>query len=567
MTRKLWNYLPANQEKVDDLYQKLGIHPALCRVLVQKGIESADEARVFFQPDLKDLPDPFLMKDMDRAVDRLARALASGEKILLYGDYDADGATAVALMYGYLEQAGAMLDYYIPDRYKEGYGISFEGIEYARDQDISLIIAMDCGITAIREVEMARLFGVDMIICDHHLPESRLPDAVAVLDPKRADCRYPFKELSGCGVAFKLAQAHSIYCGVGWDHLKGFLDLLAISIAADIVQMEGENRILTWSGLQLLNKGKRPGLSALVKESKRNYPLSVSDIVYGIAPMLNAAGRLADADAAVKLLLAREKSVASDLAKVLAQRNLLRRDFDRRTTEEAIETFRAQEGWQDRKSLVLFQPHWHKGIAGIVASRMVEQFYRPAIILTQSEGRIVGSARSVKNFDLYAALKSCEALLINFGGHSHAAGLSLFPENLAAFQDRFEAVAQLNLRSDQLTEEIPITGELDLADITFKFWHNLSQFAPFGPGNRQPVFVSKQVKDTGYSTLLKDNHLQLSIQQSGDQVISGVGFGLGNYFDRIKTGEPFDICYTVREDTWKGQARIRLMVKDLKFEQ
>ncbi len=566
MTRKLWNYIPANQEKVDDLHQKLGIHPIFCRLLVQKGIENAEDARFFFKPDLNLIHDPFLMKDMDRAVERLAHALETGEKILLYGDYDVDGATAVALMYSYLGQIGAALDYYIPDRYKEGYGVSFEGIEYARDNGVDLILAMDCGITAVKQADMARLFGIDMIICDHHLPESRLPDAVAVLDPKRPGCCYPFKELSGCGVAFKLAQALSIRRGTGLEPLKDLLDLLAISIAADIVPMEGENRIFTYFGLQLLNKGKRPGLSALVKESKRNYPLSVNDIVYGIAPMLNAAGRLADADAAVKLLLAREKSVASDLAKVLSQRNLLRRDFDRRTTEEAIEAFLGLEGWEDRKSLVLFQPHWHKGIAGIVASRMVEQFYRPAIILTQSEGRITGSARSVKDFDLYSALKACEDLLINFGGHSHAAGLSLFQENLQVFQNRFEAIVQLNLRPDQLAEQIPIAGDLDLADITFKFWRGLSQFAPFGPGNRQPVFVSKQVRDTGYSALLKDNHLQISIKQSRDLSIGGIGFGLGNYFDRVKTGQPFDICYTVQEDTWKGQARIRLMVKDLKFE-
>ncbi len=566
MTRTLWNYLPANQETADDLHKRLGIHPALCRVLVQRDIISPESVDRFFRPDLKNLHDPFLMTDMDKAVHRLLQAVEGGQKILLYGDYDVDGATAIALMYSFLEKIGVHADYYIPDRYKEGYGISETGLKYARDTGARLIIAMDCGITAVRQAETARSFGIDLIICDHHLPEERLPDAVAVLDPRRTDCHYPYKELSGCGVAFKLAQAYALRSGIGEEVAMGLLDLIAISIAADIVKMDGENRILTHHGLQLLNKGKRPGISALVRESRRNYPLTVGDVVFGLAPRLNAAGRLADAGAAVRLLLAGDKVVAADLAQLLGYRNDLRKELDQQTTEEAKAMFMEMENWSNRKSVVLYQPHWHKGVAGIVASRMVEHFYRPAIILTRAEDKIVGSARSIRDFDLHAALKSCEKLLLNFGGHHHAAGLSLDPADLPAFQDLFEAVADHNIRTDQLAEEIPVSGELALGEINFRFWRELSKFAPFGPGNRQPVFVSRQVRDTGNSALLKGEHLQLSIAQGDGDTVSGIGFGLGAHYERVKSKEPFDLCFTVQEETWQGKSRIRLMVKDLKFE-
>lgn len=555
-----WQAIPVDETLVEALRESLGIQPVLCRLLVQRGIETFEQAKAFFRPSLDDLHDPFLMQDMDAAVLRLREAMERNEKILLFGDYDVDGTTSVALMWSFLYPRHPNLDYYIPDRYREGYGLSMEGVEYAREKGAALLIAMDCGITAVEQARRASEYGIDLIICDHHLPGETLPGALAVLDPKRAGCAYPYKELSGCGVAFKLAQGYAQRYGMEREALEELLDLLVISIAADIVPMTGENRILAWHGLQRLNRSKRPGLNALIEESRRTRPLSISDIVFGLAPMINAAGRLADADHAVKLMLAQDRYVAAECARVLEYRNQLRRDFDQRTAEEAGALFADYES--ERSSIVLYQPHWHKGIVGIAAARMVERFHRPAILLTRSGHIATGSARSVPGFDLHEALGLCSDLLISYGGHAHAAGLSLLPENVPAFWDRFEAVTQLLLPREALRRVIAVHAEIDFEEITPGFWKILRQFAPFGPGNRSPVFVTRGVSDTGFSRLLKGAHIKLSLRQ-GKQVFSGIAFQQAEVFPIVAGRRQVDICYTLEENTWDDRTALELMVKDI----
>ncbi len=555
-----WLPITTDETQVEALCNALGIHPVLCRLLVQRGVETYDQAKAFFRPSLADLHDPLLMKDMEVAVDRLQQAIAEGENILLYGDYDVDGATSVAMMYSFLSPIHTHIDYYIPDRYREGYGLSMEGIEYAREHGTALIIAMDCGITAVEQARRAKSYGIDLIICDHHLPGDTLPDAIAVLDPKRKDCSYPYKELSGCGVAFKLVQAYASQYGLDAETWESLLDFLVISIAADIVPMTGENRVLAWYGLRRLNRSPRAGLNALIEESRRSRPLHISDIVFGLAPMINAAGRLADAGHAVRLMLSGDRFVAAEYARVLEYRNQVRREYDRRTAEEAEALFSPVQ--DERRSIVLYQPHWHKGIVGIAAARMVERFHRPAILLTRSDNIAVGSARSVQGFNLYEALSLCSDLLINFGGHAHAAGLSLLPENVQAFCDRFEAVVQLSLPEEAMQKVIDIHADIDFADITPSFWKILRQFAPFGPGNRSPVFRTRGVVDTGYSRLLKGEHLKLSLRQ-GDKVFSGIAFFQGHAFEQISSRRPFDICYTIEESQWDDKTALELNVRDI----
>ncbi|MBK7872398.1 MAG: single-stranded-DNA-specific exonuclease RecJ [Saprospiraceae bacterium] len=563
---KQWKLLEADKVQVSELQEALNIHPIFCQMLVQRGITSYDQAKRFFRPELSHLHDPFLMKDMDKAIARLEKAIENNERILLYGDYDVDGTTSIALMYSFLQTRHRNLDYYIPNRDKEGYGVSIDGIEYAQEKGTQLLITLDCGITAIDQVERANQYGMDVIICDHHLPEKKLPNAVAILDPKRSDCEYPFKELSGCGVAFKLAQAYVEKHQLDWHQLEDLLDLLVISIASDIVPIVSENRTLAWFGLQKLNSTKRLGLRALIAKSRREPPLTISDIVFGLGPMINAAGRLADAEQAVRLMLSAEPSVAHDYARVLEYRNQLRKEFDRRIAAEAKELLESDPFWQQRKSIVLYQPHWHKGLVGIVAARMVEDYHRPAIILTQSEGKIVGSARSIKGFDIHQALGMCKDLLISYGGHAHAAGLSLYPENVIFFQERFEAVVDTVTTDEIFTPEIPIAAEIELKDITQAFWNVLRQFAPFGPSNRNPNFVVKKVRDTGFSKLLRDNHLRVAIGQSDSDPYYGIAFGRGDDYEKIKTRHPFHICFNLQENKWNGNARLQLVVKDIKFD-
>lgn len=565
MLPKQWKLTEIQPDLVKSLQEELNIDAIFCSLLVQRGIHSAIAAKSFFSPSLDNLHDPFLMQDMTKGVLRLHEAIQQKQKILLYGDYDVDGTTSVALMYSFLSQQKAVLDYYIPDRYKEGYGISVEGIRYAEEKGVALIIAMDCGIRAEKQALLAKEAGIDLIICDHHLPGEQLPEAYAILDPKRSDCNYPFKELSGCGVAFKLTQAYVQQYDLPKEQWESLLDFLVISIAADIVPMVEENRILAYFGLEKLNRTNRLGLKALIDHSKRERPLSITDIVFGLAPMINAAGRMADAEKSVQLMLSNTKNVAADYTRVLNYRNDLRRDFEQRITKEANELFVQAEDWEGRKSIVLYQEHWHKGVVGIVASRMVESYYRPSIILAKSGNLVVGSARSVRGFDIHEAISMCSDLLINFGGHKYAAGLTLHPENVQAFTDRFEGVVQVTITTEQTQAEIDVSATLTFNEIDAKFLKTLARFAPFGPGNRNPVFQSLGVSDTGYSRVLKKEHLSLALQQDNSQSFKGISFGQAGVAKKVYTRQPFDICYNLRENRWKGKTFLQLMIKDMRF--
>jgi single-stranded-DNA-specific exonuclease len=565
MIPKVWKQMKTDEAAVAKLNNELPIHPVFCKLLIQQGVTSVHQAKKFFYPDLKHLNDPLIMKDMDKAVERLHQAIQGSEKILLYGDYDVDGTTSVAVMFSFLKKLGIHADYYIPDRYKEGYGISFESIDFAAQNQIDLFIAMDCGIKAEKQARAARHSDIDLIICDHHTPGKNLPIATAVLDPKRNDCDYPFKGLSGCGVVFKLIQAYCQKHNLPDNYWQELLDLLVISIAADIVPVNGENRILAHHGLQKLNQTNRPGLKALIDHSKKEYPLNISDVVFGLAPTINAAGRMADAATAVKLMLTNSPENAKEITKALDYRNELRRSFEQRITDEAIEAFTTAEGWEDKKSACLYQEHWHKGVIGIVASRIVEKFYRPTIIFTKSDNRVVGSARSVRGFDILEAITRCEDLLVNFGGHQYAAGLTLLPENVPAFCDRFEGVVQVSLPKHLQSPQININAELKFEDITPKFRRILAKFAPFGPGNRNPVFQTFNVMDTGYSETLKKEHISLSLRQNGTPPFKGIAFFMSEYAEKVYSRAPFDICYNLRENTWQGKSRLQLMVKDMKF--
>lgn len=557
-----WRRLVADENLVSELQESLHIQPVFCRLLAQRGICNYEEARQFFRPRPEDSHHPFLMADMELAVERLDRAIRENERILLYGDYDVDGATSVALMYSFLSALYQNLDYYLPDRDREGYGVSLAGVEYARDTGATLVVAMDCGIRAHEAISLARSYGIDFIVCDHHLPEGDLPAAVANLDPKRPDCPYPYKELSGCGIAFKLAQALALRHHTPVEELAHLLDLVAVSIACDIVPMTGENRMLAYFGLQQLNRDPRLGFWALIERSGRRYPLSISDVVFGLGPLINAAGRLGDARDAVRLLLAAERNSALEAAGALVQRNRQRREVDQSTTDTAKHRILSDPALARRKSIVLYDPSWHKGIIGIAASRMVEAFHRPTVVLTRSEGRVVGSARSVPGFDLYTALSRCEHLFLSFGGHAHAAGVQLAEENIPAFVEQFEDVVRQTLPPESETPELEIAAQLDFTDITPKFWRTLKQFEPFGPRNMNPVFRTNGVTDTGQSRLLTNNHVRLSVRQGEGPVFTGIGFGLGATFSAVQ-GKTFDLAYQLYEDSWRGETVLGLMVKDI----
>lgn len=569
MIEKQWIYIEADEVAVKNLQEQLKIHPIFCRLLVQRGITTYEEAKLFFRPKLTHLHDPFLMKDMEAAVLRLEKAIQNQEKILLYGDYDVDGTTSVALMYSFLKNHHEHLEYYIPHRYKEGYGISYQGIDFAAENGYSLVIAMDCGIKAIEKIDYAKSKNIDFIICDHHLPEAKVPDAVAVLDPKQADCDYPYKELSGCGVAFKLVQAYIEKNDLDFKEATDLLDLLMVSIACDIVPITGENRVLTYYGLQYLNEYAREGLRALISMANRSYPLSISSVVFGIGPMINAAGRLSDAKNAVKLLLSEDKYEARENAEKLKYENIKRKTFEKGITEEATQQVKANSNWRERKTIVLYGEDWHKGVLGIVASRMVETFHRPTIILSKSGDKIVGSARSVSGFDIHEALKACEDLFINFGGHKYAAGLTMTPENLTAFQERFEKVVSKTITFEHLTPKIKVSADLDFKYLKHdNFWKILKQFAPFGPRNMRPVFRTSNVTDAGKSRLLKEKHIKLKIQQTypeSSAVQDAIAFNFGDCYPYIKDKQPFELCYTIEENNWKGRTSLQLNIKDLKF--
>lgn len=551
------------------LQQQLGVQPLVCQLLVQRGIYSFETAKQFFRPSLADLHDPFLMADMAVAVDRLEAAVENGEKILLYGDYDVDGTTSVAMMYSFLNRFPCSLDYYIPDRNLEGYGISKEGVDYADQMGCTLVIAMDCGIKSQEAVLYAQTLGIDFIICDHHLPEGDLPLAVANLDPKRPDCPYPCKELSGCGIAFKLAQAFCIKKAIPFDDIIPLLDLLAISIACDIVPMTGENRILTWFGLKQLNQSPRLGLLALIAWSRRRPPLSISDVVFGLGPIINAAGRLANAKETVQMLLSTDKNAAYLQMQQLSEKNTQRRAVDREMAREAHLMFQSKPDWQHRKSIVLYNPEWHKGIIGIVASRLVDTFHRPTIVLMKSGDRAVGSARSVPGFDLYEALKKCDHLLYSFGGHAFAAGMQLPIENVPEFEAFFEKISAECMTQEMEQKTLEINCELPLEDITPEFWRILKQFAPMGPSNMNPVFWTKNLEIVGEPKILENNHVQFKVKQKmGTREFRAIGFGIADHFMEVIKGE-FNLAYTLREESphfdrgKNGYGYIQLQVKSI----
>lgn len=558
----------ADEETVTRLSSELGIDPVLTRLLVQRGVGTFQEARAFFRPSLDNLYDPFLMKDMDKAVARVEAAVSSGEKILVYGDYDVDGTTAVSLVYSFLRRLTVNVDFYVPDRYEEGYGVSYKGIDWAADNGFGLIITLDCGIKANDKVSYAAEKGIDVIVCDHHLPENDLPPAVAVLDPKRADCSYPFDDLSGCGVGFKLVQAYSQKNGLPFENLIPLLDLLVVSISSDLVSVVGENRTLAHFGLKQLNENPRKGLLAMIHLSGLDPGhITIDDIVFKIGPRINAAGRMESGRVAVELLTAEEDDVAARIGSEINRYNNERKSIDREITREALEMVQSGNCLSARNATIVYNPSWHKGVVGIVASRLVEAFYRPTIVFTRSNGYVTGSARSVHGFDLYDAIESCADLLENFGGHLYAAGLTLKEENLPEFCDRIEKFIEDNIREEMLTPVIMIDARLDFSQITPKFFRILKQFQPFGPGNNAPVFLTENVYDNGNARKVgaDGSHLKLELIQESQpyRSISAIAFNKSEHFEHIKSGNPIDICYSIVENYYRGIANLQLRIKDL----
>ena len=568
-----WIYRSLNEQQIEiqnKLAEELSINPILAQLLVQRDIVTFDDARSFFRPDLNDLHDPFLMADMQNAVNRLTKAMQKNEKILVYGDYDVDGTTSVALVYKFLKQFYSNIDFYIPDRYNEGYGISIQGIDFAATNDFKLVIALDCGIKAIEKVKYAVSLGVDFVICDHHTPDAELPPAVAVLDPKRVDCTYPYKHLSGCGVGFKLMQAFAITNNIDFSQLTPLLDLLALSIASDIVPITGENRILAFYGLKQINSNPSIGLKAILEVcGLTDKEISISDIVFKIGPRINASGRMKLASEAVELLVSSSHTFAKEKSGMINEYNNDRKDLDKNITDEAIALIGADKRYADRRSIVVHKPDWHKGVIGIVASRLSEEYYKPSIVLTNSNGFASGSARSVPGFDIYKAIDSCRDLLENFGGHMYAAGLSMKEENVLPFTERFEQYVAENILEEQTYPQIEIDAVLQFKDITPKFFRVLKQFGPFGPGNMKPVFASKKVFDYGTSRLVgkEQEHLKLElIDSSSENVINGIAFRMHEYNDHLKALNPLDICYTLEENSFNGNTSIQLMIRDIKIE-
>lgn len=549
------------------LAREVNIHPALGRLLLKRGIKTATEARRFFRPQLSDLHDPFLMNDMQVAVDRLNQALGRKEHIMVYGDYDVDGCTAVALVYKFLSQFYSNIDFYIPDRYEEGYGISRKGIDFAAEMGVKLIIVLDCGIKAVEEVAYAREKGIDFIICDHHVPDDELPPAVAILNPKRHDNRYPYTHLSGCGVGFKFMQAFATSNGIEFNKLSSLLDLCAVSIASDIVPIMGENRILACQGLRCLNTNPSIGLRAIVEVcglSERE--LSMSDIIFKIGPRINASGRMQNGKEAVELLVEKDYQAALEKAGCINLYNEARKDLDKQMTDEAFKQVEQLPGLDDRRSVVIYNESWHKGVIGIVASRLTEQYYRPAVVLTRSDGVATGSARSVSGFDVYKAVQSCSDLLENFGGHTYAAGLSMKVKNVPEFAERFEAYVQEHIMDTQTEATLAIDAYLDFKDVTFKFYQQLKRFAPFGPQNERPVFCTRRVYDYGTSKVVGrgQEHIKLElVDNKSNNVMNGIAFGQSSQARYIKTKRAFDICYAVEENTHK-RGEVQLQIEDIR---
>ncbi len=553
---------------VKHLAAELGVSDSLANLMVQRNITTGEEAKAFFYPSLDYLHDPFLMKDMNIAVDRLSTAIKRNEKILVYGDYDVDGTTAVALVYSFLKEQYSNVDYYIPDRYKEGYGVSFEGLDYAYSSNCKLVITLDCGIKATEKIQYARTKGLDVIICDHHYPGDDIPKALAVLDPKQPGCSYPYKELSGCGVGFKLVHAYSKIHGIPFSSILNYLDLVAVSIASDIVPITGENRIMAYYGLKQLNDSPRTGLREIIREAEITRALTVEDVVFKIGPRINAAGRMETGSKAVELLISNDTKLAAGISREINNFNIERRTVDRVITNEAMRMISEDQRTSNSKTTVLYNPSWKKGVIGIVASRLIETYYRPTVILTESNGFATGSARSVQGYDLYQAIEACSDLLESFGGHMFAAGLTLKKENIKPFIERFEQYVNSTITEDQMQPRIFIDTELSFSEINEEFFRIMNQFQPFGPENMSPVFMSRNVYDTGNGRMVGSNgeHLKLELYQDKAtmKTLPGIAFSQSDRFEYMKGGNPFDICYSVEMNEFRGSRNLQLNIRDIK---
>ncbi|HPJ78470.1 MAG TPA: single-stranded-DNA-specific exonuclease RecJ [Prolixibacteraceae bacterium] len=567
---KIWSIKPqGDNNDIKHLSAALNVNMVIANLLAQRGVKTFNEARSFFRPRLSDLHDPFLMKDMDRAVERLERAIRNQEKVLIYGDYDVDGTTSVAMLYLFLKDYLTHIDYYIPDRYTEGYGISPQSIEFAAREDFSLVIVLDCGIKAVEKVKMARDQGLDFIICDHHNPGESIPEAVAVLDPKRPDCPYPYKELSGCGVGFKLLQAYTLKNNINPEKLHDLLDLVVVSIASDIVPITGENRVLAWYGLKKLNTDQGMGLQTIINfTGLKGEEISISDIVFKIGPRLNASGRIEHGKKSVQILVSVDTVSSDALGEEIDSFNEIRKTLDRDITQDALDMIERDEAMRSRNSTVIYNRDWHKGVVGIVASRLTEFYYRPTVVLTESNGLATGSARSVKDFDLYEAIGACSDLLESYGGHMYAAGLTMRIENVRAFSERFEEIVTKTVTSRQQLQTVEVDAKLALHEITPRFFRVLKQFAPFGPHNNIPVFVTEDVIDAGTSRLVGKNleHIKLDLMEpdASSGIFAGIAFNMASKFPVIQSGTPFDICYSVELNEFRGKTNLQLNIKDIR---
>jgi single-stranded-DNA-specific exonuclease len=560
---KRWNILEADSAKVAGLQAALKIHPILCELLVQRGIEDFDKAKQFFRPALTDLHDPWLMKDMDKAVKRITKAFDDNESIMVFGDYDVDGTTSVATLYQFLKNIHPTIDFYIPHRYREGYGVSKMGIDHAKATGISLIISVDCGIKSTDLISYAKELGIDFIICDHHLPDPILPPAVAILNAKQIDCEYPYKELCGCGVVFKLISALAQAYNLPDSSYLQYLDLVATAIAADIVPLTDENRTMAFFGLEKVNENPSHGILALLELAKQNRPIRISNLVFAVAPRINAAGRMDDAKKAVQLFIEKAYQGALDVASLLQQDNLDRREADSSISEEAFAEIENDAAHLNKKSTVVFQPHWHKGVVGIVASRLIEKHYKPTIVLTQNGDIVSGSARSVQGFNLYEALHACRAHLLGYGGHFAAAGMTMNIDQLEAFKEAFEKAVAERITPEQMVPEISINALLPLDQISLQFFQIIAQMEPFGPDNMRPIFLAKNVRDTGYSKLVKEAHISFNLTQ-GNNSVRGIGYNMPDKISIVKSGQPFDIVFQLQLNEWQGTQSVQIQVMDLK---
>lgn len=561
-----WKILSADENKIAELKRELKISYALCKILVQRGIDSYDNAKDYFRPQLSQLHDSFLMKDMDKAVNRILSAIKDQEKILVFGDYDVDGTTSVAVMYRFLKKiySGENIGFYVPHRYREGYGVSKMGIDFAKENAFKLIISLDCGIKSIDLIAYARSIDLDFIVCDHHMPDDQLPPAIAILNPKQKDCNYPYKELCGCGVGFKLITALAERLGLNEEEYTYYLDLVVTAIGADIVPITGENRILAYYGLQKLNTNPLPGIKALIELSGIQKRFTINNVVFIIAPRVNAAGRMDDATKAVMMFIEDDFKKAMHYAEMLQIDNTDRKDADSTITEEAFAMIEGDEIFLNKKTTVVFQSHWHKGVVGIVASRLIERYYRPTVVLTQSGEYVGGSARSVPGYNLYEAIHACREHLIGYGGHFAAAGMTMLSENVEAFSNKFEEIVSSNIEPHLLVPEIRIDAEISFRNITKSFYDIITQMEPYGPENLRPVFITKNVSDTSWSKIVKELHIRFVVKQD-DKIFTGIGFNMADKFYLLQMKKPIDIVYTIDQNEWNGEINLQLKVIDIRL--